>query len=101
MCQLDACAECRTAGHVAPVEGCIRCDSWRDESKWMKTNPSLPATPTIEYLREQVREAVGMPAKESLVRRLNFCEWLESHSPWPGIEGRRGRGGAGPASSRA
>jgi phage terminase large subunit-like protein len=86
ICQLDACAECRTAGHVAPVEGCTRCDSWRDESKWMKTNPSLPVTPTIEYLREQVREAVGMPAKESLVRRLNFCEWLESHSRWLDME---------------
>ena len=82
ICQLDACAACRGAGHVAPVEGCARCDSWKDEAVWIKTNPSLPITPTLEYLREQVREAVGMPGKESLVRRLNFCEWLESHSRW-------------------
>jgi len=82
ICQLDACAACRGAGHVAPVEGCARCDSWKDETVWIKTNPSLPITPTLEYLREQVREAVGMPGKESLVRRLNFCEWLESHSRW-------------------
>jgi phage terminase large subunit-like protein len=86
ICQLDACAECRAAGHVAPVEGCARCDSWKDEAKWVKTNPSLPITPSLEYLREQVREAVGMPAKESLVRRLNFCEWLESHSRWLDME---------------
>ena len=86
ICQLDACAECRADGKVAPVEGCARCDSWKDESKWVKTNPSLPITPSLEYLREQVREAVGMPAKESLVRRLNFCEWLESHSRWLDME---------------
>jgi phage terminase large subunit-like protein len=86
ICALDPCAACRAAGHVAPVEGCARCDSWRDESTWIKTNPSLPITPTLEYLREQVREAVGMPAKESLVRRLNFCEWLESHSRWLDME---------------
>jgi phage terminase large subunit-like protein len=74
---------------MAPVDGCARCDSWRDESKWIKTNPSLPVTPTLEYLREQVREATGMPAKESLVRRLNFCEWMESHSRWLDLEAWR------------
>jgi phage terminase large subunit-like protein len=82
ICQLDACPACRAAGHVAPVDGCEHCDSWKDEAVWVKTNPSLPITPTLEYLREQVREATGMPGKESLVRRLNFCEWLESHSRW-------------------
>jgi phage terminase large subunit-like protein len=93
ICQLDACPACRATGHVAPVEGCARCDSWKDESVWIKTNPSLPVTPTLEYLREQVREAVGMPAKESLVRRLNFCEWLESHSRWLDMEAWHAGGG--------
>jgi phage terminase large subunit-like protein len=93
ICQLDACAECRAAGHVAPVEGCIRCDSWKNESVWIKTNPNLPITPTLEYLREQVREATGMPGKESLVRRLNFCEWLESHSRWLDMEAWHAGGG--------
>jgi phage terminase large subunit-like protein len=82
ICQLDSCATCRAEGHVAPVDGCERCDSWKDEAVWIKTNPSLPITPTLAYLREQVREAIGMPGKESLMRRLNFCEWLESHSRW-------------------
>jgi len=47
---------------------------------------SIGEQTTLEYLREQVREAVGMPGKESLVRRLNFCEWLESHSRWLDME---------------
>ena len=93
ICQLDACADCRAAGGVAPVEGCTRCDSWKDESVWLKTNPSWPITPTVEYLRGQVREAVGMPARESLVRRLNFCEWLESHSRWLDMEAWHGCAG--------
>jgi phage terminase large subunit-like protein len=80
--QLDACADCLADGHVAPVDGCTQCDNWKNEALWPKTNPSLPITPTVEYLRAQVREAVGMPAREALVRRLNFCEWLEAHSRW-------------------
>src|SRR3546814_4065109 len=38
--------------------------------------------PGVKYLREQVTEARGMPAKESLVKRLNFCIWTEGTSPW-------------------
>ena len=90
VCQLDACAECRAAGHVAPVDGCEQCDSWKNERTWVKTNPSLPTTPTIEYLRAQVREATGMPARESLVRRLNFCEWLQSFSRWLDLDAWNG-----------
>lgn len=54
---------------------------------WAKANPSLQAEPDRrtfqpKYLEEQVREARGMPAKESTVRRLNFCEWVDAESPW-------------------
>ncbi len=57
-------------------------DPLNDESCWAKANPSLGHTFTHKYLREQVTEAKGMPAKESIVRRLNFCQWVESASPW-------------------
>ena len=56
-------------------------DPFHDESCWPKANPSLPATPGLKYLREQVREAKGMPSKEALVRRLNFCEWTDAENP--------------------
>lgn len=52
-------------------------DDWRDERVWIKTNPGLGVTLQTKYLREQVTEAVGMPSKENLTRRLNFCEWTE------------------------
>lgn len=59
-------------------------DPLRDESCWPKANPSLQHAnlPGLQYLREQVTEALGMPAKEAIVRRLCFCEWTEAVSPW-------------------
>lgn len=78
VCQLDPCDQCRAEGYVQPRDGCSRCDDWRDESCWPKANPMLDFSISRKYLREQVREAIGMPAKESLVKRLNFCYWTES-----------------------
>lgn len=59
-------------------------DPLTDEACWPKANPSLQHAnlPGVQYLREQVTEARGMPAKEAIVRRLNFCQWTEAVSPW-------------------
>lgn len=61
-------------------------DPLTDESCWAKANPLLGQTVTVQYLREQVTEARGMPGKESTVRRLNFCQWTEALSPWIGAQ---------------
>lgn len=59
-------------------------DPFRDEKCWPKVNPSLQGAklPGLKYLREQVTEARGMPSKEALVRRLNFCQWTDASNPW-------------------
>ncbi|MGZ5532860.1 MAG: terminase TerL endonuclease subunit, partial [Methylomonas sp.] len=57
-------------------------DPFLDESCWPKTNPSLGVTIQLQYLREQVIQAKGMPSKESIVRRLNFSQWVGADSPW-------------------
>lgn len=58
-------------------------DPFVDEACWNKANPSLRfGLPGMRYLREQVAQARGMPSKESIVRRLNFCQWVESEAPW-------------------
>ena len=61
-------------------------DPFLDEVCWIKANPSLGVTIQPEYLREQVTQARGMPSKEGIVRRLNFCQptdavdaWVEKH----------------------
>lgn len=57
-------------------------DPFRNERCWAKANPSLVhGIPGIKYLREQVTQARGMPSKESMVRRLNFCQWVEAETP--------------------
>lgn len=53
-----------------------------DESCWPKANPNLGVSIRPDYIREQVSDARAMPAKESLVRRLNFCQWTDATSPW-------------------
>ena len=59
-------------------------DPFNDEKCWPKVNPSLQGAklPGMKYLREQVVEARGMPSKEALVRRLNFCQWTDATNPW-------------------
>jgi phage terminase large subunit-like protein len=64
------------------VAGLDPGDAWQDEAVWPKANPSMPALPGLRYLREQVEEAKAMPSRQSIVRRLNFCEWVESASAW-------------------
>lgn len=79
-----------------------------DSSCWPKANPSLGVTIKPKYLEDQVRQARGLPSKEALVKRLNFCMWVEGTAPgisygvWKKAEaahtaeslhGRRCRGG--------
>lgn len=79
---------------VAVANGDIENDAWfsfvcsldegdepfEDESCWPKANPNLNVSIFAPYIREQVAEAKGMPSKEGLVRRLNFCQWTESET---------------------
>ena len=59
-------------------------DPFEDESCWIKANPLLGVSIYPEFIREQVAEAKGMPGKESLVRRLHFCQWTEGDESWIG-----------------
>jgi len=62
-------------------------DPFKNESCWHKANPSLKyGLPGLKYLREQVQQARGMPSKESIVRRLSFCQWVEAETPWIGSD---------------
>ena len=55
-------------------------EPFEDEACWIKVNPNLGVSIKSSYIREQVNEAKGMPSKEGLVRRLNFCQWTESET---------------------
>jgi phage terminase large subunit-like protein len=58
-------------------------DDWeKDKSCWIKSNPNLGVSIQEKYLQEQILEAKGMPAKRSIVERLNFCKWVGAENPW-------------------
>lgn len=67
-------------------------DPFQSEDCWPKANPSLQDAdlPGYKYIREQVTEAKGMPSKEAIIRRLNFCQWTDAESPWISTEIWRG-----------
>jgi len=93
---------------VKVLEGIFEDDSWfayiaavdedddpiEDESCWLKANPLLGVTVTHDYLRKQVREAKGMPAKRNIVLRLNFCRWTEQDTVFIPDKIWMGSGGA-------
>lgn len=80
VCMLDVCAKCEDEGKISP--SCEACDQWDDEKTWLKPNPNLGVSIHPKYLREQVQEAKGMPSKENIVQRLNFCIWNEQNIRW-------------------
>jgi len=82
LCQLDPCEPCRVAGLLMPSDTCETCDDWRDPKVWPKANPNLGVSVPERYLAELVREAEGMPSKQNIVKRLNFCLWTESATRW-------------------
>ena len=83
-CQVAAGTQTDDAffGYVCGLD--VGDDPLTNETCWPKANPSLQLAnlPGLQYLREQVTEARGMPSKEALVRRLNFCEWTAALNPW-------------------
>jgi phage terminase large subunit-like protein len=51
-------------------------------SCWVKANPGLGQILPWSYLEERVREALGMPSRQSEVLRFNFCVWVSASSVW-------------------
>lgn len=53
-------------------------EPFEDETCWEKANPNINVSIHPAFIREQVAEALLLPSKEGLVRRLHFCQWTES-----------------------
>ena len=57
-------------------------DDWKDEKNWIKSNPNLGVTVSIDFLRKQVTQAINSPSDEVGVRTKNFNEWMDSATTW-------------------
>lgn len=53
-------------------------DEWQDERAWPQANPSLPVTPTLDYLRERAADAKGNIEAELSFKRLNGGCWMSA-----------------------
>lgn len=49
---------------------------------WVKANPGLGTILPKAYLEGRVREALGMPSRQSEVLRFNFCVWVSTSKVW-------------------
>lgn len=57
-------------------------DDWKDESVWIKANPNLGVSVTLDVLKRQRDQALAKPARQSEFRRKRCNQWLEVESRW-------------------
>jgi len=61
-------------------------DDWADEKVWIKANPNLGVSVSIDFLRNQVTQALALPRKQNDVMTKNFNIWTQSTTRWIGAE---------------
>jgi phage terminase large subunit-like protein len=58
-------------------------DDWQDPAVWKKANPNLGSTPTVNYLQDQVQDALNKGASTRVqVLTKNFNVWLDTPKIW-------------------
>ena len=57
-------------------------DDWKDESVWVKANPSLGITVSYDYMRSQIRSAINTPSNEVSIKTKNLNMWCQSKDVW-------------------
>lgn len=57
-------------------------DDYLDEANWIKANPSLGSTPSVEFLRREVQQAKNNPSQLVNLLTKNFNKWTDSSSTW-------------------
>lgn len=57
-------------------------DDYKDESCWIKANPTLGGSISYKFLREQVQQAVNNSSQEVSIKTKNFNIWCNSEITW-------------------
>jgi phage terminase large subunit-like protein len=61
-------------------------DDWQDETNWIKANPNLGVSVSLDYLREQARQAGIMPTAKVNFLTKHLNRWVTGESLWCNIE---------------
>lgn len=58
-------------------------DDWKDPKVWRKANPNLGSTPTVQYLHDQVQDAINKGTSTmTQVLTKNFNIWMDAPKVW-------------------
>ncbi len=57
-------------------------DDWRDETTWIKANPTYGITPTTKWVKEFCSDAQQTPGMEGEFRVKVCSQWMQTASAW-------------------
>lgn len=58
-------------------------DDWKDKNVWIKANPNIGITPTMEYMEQQLTQAINQGvSKEIQFKTKNLNIWTNSSMAW-------------------
>lgn len=61
-------------------------DDWQDEKIWIKANPNLGVSVTLEELREKCAQAQQMASAQNVFRTKRLNQWVEQETRWIPME---------------
>jgi len=61
-------------------------DDWRDERVWIKANPMIGITPSLDWVRQYCTDAQQTPGLEGEFRVKVCSQWLQSASGWLSLQ---------------
>lgn len=64
------------------VYGLDADDDWRDERVWIKANPMIGVTPSVEWVKNYCADAQATPGLEAEFRIKVCSEWANAASSW-------------------
>ena len=68
-------------------------EDWHDEATWLRCNPGMGQSVSLEFLRTEYQKALEMPGYENVFRNLYLNEWTEQESRWFSMDRWRECGG--------
>lgn len=57
-------------------------DDWEDENNWVKANPNLGVTVTLDFLRKEYQKAKNQPSKAPNFKTKHLNMWVDAPEIW-------------------
>lgn len=68
-------------------------EDWHDEKVWLRCNPGIGQSISMDFLREEHQKAIDMPWYENVFRNLYLNQWVEQETRWISMDRWRECGG--------